>query len=149
LGKALGGGMPLGAFIADKKIMYSLTNNPFLGHINTFGGHPVCCAAGKAAMEFLLEENLVDTVFEKEKIFLENLQHSKIKNIRSRGLMMALEFESFDQNKKVINRLLEEGVFSDWFLFASNCLRIVPPLIISENEIIKACNAIKKVIPDL
>jgi acetylornithine/succinyldiaminopimelate/putrescine aminotransferase len=149
LGKALGGGMPLGAFIADKKIMDSLTNNPVLGHINTFGGHPVCCAAGKAAMEFLLEEKIVETVFEKEKIFLENLQHSKIKKIRSRGLMMALEFESFDENKKVINGLLEEGVFSDWFLFASNCLRIVPPLIISENEIIKACNAIKKVVSDL
>jgi acetylornithine/succinyldiaminopimelate/putrescine aminotransferase len=145
LGKALGGGMPLGAFIADKKIMDSLTNNPVLGHINTFGGHPVCCAAGKAAMEFLLEENLVETVFEKEKIFVENLQHSKIKKIRSRGLMMALEFDSFDQNKKVINGLLEEGVFSDWFLFAPQCLRIVPPLIISEDEIIKACAAIQKV----
>lgn len=149
LGKALGGGMPLGAFIADKKMMDSLTNNPVLGHINTFGGHPVCCAAGKAAMKFLLEENLLDTVFEKEKIFLENLQHSKIKNIRSRGLMMALEFENFDENRKVINGLLQEGVFSDWFLFASNCLRIVPPLIISENEIIKACGAIKKVVSDL
>lgn len=149
LGKALGGGMPLGAFIADKKIMDSLTNNPILGHINTFGGHPVCCAAGKAAMEFLLEESLIETVFEKENIFLENLRHPKIKNIRSRGLMMALEFDSFDQNKKVINGLLEEGAFSDWFLFASECLRIVPPLIITEQEIIKACNAIKKVVSDL
>jgi acetylornithine/succinyldiaminopimelate/putrescine aminotransferase len=145
LGKALGGGMPLGAFIADKKIMDSLTNNPVLGHINTFGGHPVCCAAGKAAMEFLLEQEIVETVFEKEKIFFEKLRHSKIKNIRSRGLMMALEFESFDQNKKVINGLLEEGVFSDWFLFAPQCLRIVPPLIISEDEIITACAAIQKV----
>ena len=149
LGKALGGGMPLGAFIADKKLMDSFTNNPVLGHINTFGGHPVCCAAGNAAMQFLLEENIVEIVFEKEKLFLENLHHSKIKNIRSRGLMMALEFESFDQNKKVIDTLLEEGVFSDWFLFAPECLRIVPPLIISENEILKACDSIKKVVADL
>jgi acetylornithine/succinyldiaminopimelate/putrescine aminotransferase len=149
LGKALGGGMPLGAFIADKKIMDSLTSNPVLGHMNTFGGHPVCCAAGKAAMEFLLEKNLVETVFEKEKLFLQHLPHPKIKNIRSRGLMMALEFEGFDQNKKVINGLLEEGVFSDWFLFASQCLRIVPPLIISKEEIIKASNSILKVVSDL
>lgn len=149
LGKALGGGMPLGAFVSDKKIMNSLTNNPVLGHINTFGGHPVCCAAGKAAMEFLLNEKIIETVFEKEKLFLEDLHGSKIKNIRSRGLMMALEFESFEQNKKVINALLKEGVFSDWFLFASECLRIVPPLIISENEILKACNAIRKVVSNL
>lgn len=149
LGKALGGGMQLGAFVSDKKIMNSLTNNPVLGHINTFGGHPVCCAAGKAAMEFLLNEKIIQTVFEKEKLFLEDLHGSKIKNIRSRGLMMALEFESFEQNKKVINALLKEGVFSDWFLFASECLRIVPPLIISENEILKACNAIRKVVSNL
>ncbi len=149
LGKALGGGMPLGAFISDKKIMDSFTNNPVLGHINTFGGHPVCCAAGNAAMQVLLEERIVDNVFEKEKLFLNNLQHQKIKSIRSRGLMLALEFENFDQNKKVIDLLLEEGVFSDWFLFAPECLRIVPPLIISENEIVKACNSIKKVIAEL
>lgn len=149
LGKALGGGMPLGAFIADKKIMDSLTYNPVLGHINTFGGHPVCCAAGNAAMEFLLEKKLVATVFEKEKLFLENLHHRKIKNVRSCGLMIALEFENFDENKKVLNGILEEGIFSDWFLFAPECLRIVPPLIISEDEILKACNAIKKVVSDL
>ena len=98
---------------------------------------------------FLLNEKIIQTVFEKEKLFLEDLHGSKIKNIRSRGLMMALEFESFEQNKKVINALLKEGVFSDWFLFASECLRIVPPLIISENEILKACNAIRKVVSNL
>jgi acetylornithine/succinyldiaminopimelate/putrescine aminotransferase len=149
LGKALGGGMPLGAFIADKKIMDSLTNNPVLGHINTFGGHPVCCAAGKAAMEVLLEENIINDVLEKEKIFRENLHGSKIKNIRSRGLMIALEFEDFDQNKKVIDRLLEKGAFTDWFLFASQCLRIVPPLIISTEEINQACKIINEVVSDL
>ena len=146
LGKALGGGMPLGAFIADKKIMDSFTNNPVLGHINTFGGHPVCCAAGYAAMQFLLEEKIIDSVFDKEKLFLQNLHHPKIKNIRSCGLMMAIEFEDFDQNKKVINALLNKGVFSDWFLFAPECLRIVPPLIISEEEILDACNAIQEVL---
>ena len=146
LGKALGGGMPLGAFIADKKIMDSLTHNPVLGHINTFGGHPVCCAAGLAAFEVLLEENLIEKVFEKEKLFLKNLEGFKnIKNIRSRGLMLALEFDNFDQNKKVIDGLLKEGIFSDWFLFASECLRIVPPLIISEEEIVNSCKAIKRV----
>ena len=149
LGKALGGGMPLGAFISDKKIMDSFTDNPVLGHINTFGGHPVCCAAGNAAMEFLLEENIIKDVFAKEKLFLENLNHPKIKKIRSRGLMIALEFESFDQNKKVIDALIEKGVFSDWFLFASNCLRIVPPLIISEEEIKKACGLINEVVSNL
>jgi acetylornithine/N-succinyldiaminopimelate aminotransferase len=150
LGKALGGGMPLGAFIADKKIMDSLTNNPVLGHINTFGGHPVCCAAGLAALQVLLEENLIEKAFEKEKIFLEILEDAtNIKNIRSHGLMMALEFESFEQNKKVIDELLREGVFTDWFLFASECLRIVPPLIISEDEIRQACDAIKKVVSHL
>jgi len=149
LGKALGGGMPLGAFIADKKIMDSFTNNPVLGHINTFGGHPVCCAAGHAAMQFLLEEKIIDSVFDKEKLFLDMLHHPKIKNIRSRGLMMAIEFEDFDQNKKVIDALLSKGVFSDWFLFAPECLRIVPPLIISEKEILDACNAIHEVLSGL
>ena len=150
LGKALGGGMPLGAFIADKKMMDSLTNNPVLGHINTFGGHPVCCAAGLAAFEVLLNENFVAKVFDKEKLFLETLKgEEKIKNIRSRGLMIALEFESFEQNKKVIDALIKEGIFTDWFLFASECLRIVPPLIISESEILQACNAIKKVLSQL
>ena len=149
LGKALGGGMPLGAFISDKKIMDSFTDNPVLGHINTFGGHPVCCAAGNAALEFLLEENIINEVSGKEKLFLENLDHSKIKKIRSCGLMIALEFESFAENKKVIDALIEKGIFSDWFLFASNCLRIVPPLIISEEEIKKACGLINEVVSAL
>lgn len=149
LGKALGGGMPLGAFIADKKIMNSFTNNPVLGHINTFGGHPVCCAAGKAAMEFLLEENIVESVFEKEQLFIQNLHSSKIKNIRSRGLMFALEFENFEENKRVIDTLIENGVFTDWFLFAPQCLRLVPPLTISDEEIKEACNIIKKVVAQL
>lgn len=148
LGKALGGGMPLGAFISDKKIMDSFTKNPVLGHINTFGGHPVCCAAGKAAMDFLLEENILDSVFDKEKLLIENLHSLKIRKIRSRGLMFALEFENFEQNKKVIDALIENGVFTDWFLFASNCLRLVPPLTISNKEIKDACAIINRVLSE-
>lgn len=138
LGKALGGGMPLGAFVADKKIMDSFTHNPVLGHINTFGGHPVCCAAGLAAFNVLLDENLVSAVKQKEQLFLSNLHHPVIKAIRSFGLMMAVEFENFETNKKIIDALIENGVFTDWFLFASNCLRIVPPLVITEDEILRA-----------
>jgi acetylornithine/succinyldiaminopimelate/putrescine aminotransferase len=149
LGKALGGGMPLGAFVSDKKIMDSFTNNPVLGNINTFGGHPVCCAAGHAAMQFLLEENIIKEVFEKEKLFLENLYFLKLRKIRSRGLMIAIEFDNFDQNKKVIDALIEKGVFTDWFLFASQCLRMVPPLTISKEDIQKACKIISQVVSDL
>lgn len=142
LGKALGGGMPLGAFIADKKIMDALTHDPVLGHINTFGGHPVCCAAGLAAFNVLLEERLIDSVAEKGKLFVSLLHHPKIKAVRSCGLMIAVEFESFEMNKKLIDTLITEGIFTDWFLFASNCLRIVPPLVITGSEIENACKKI-------
>ena len=107
LGKALGGGMPLGAFIADKKIMDTLTHTPVLGHINTFGGHPVCCAAGHAAMKVLLDENIINDVSSKEKLFIDHLSHPAIKLIRSRGLMIAVEFENFEENKKIIDALLQ------------------------------------------
>jgi acetylornithine/succinyldiaminopimelate/putrescine aminotransferase len=146
LGKALGGGMPLGAFIADKKIMDSLTHNPVLGHINTFGGHPVCCAAGLAAMQVLLEEKLIDSVKEKEQCFLSLLSHPKIKMVRSCGLMIAIEFENAAENKRIIDALITNGIFTDWFLFAPECLRIVPPLTISEEEIIQACDNILAVL---
>lgn len=142
LGKALGGGMPLGAFIADKKIMDMFTENPVLGHITTFGGHPVCCAAGLAAMKFLLNESLIEKVKEKEFLFRALLKHPQIIDIRSRGLMLALEFENFDTNKKIIDACLEKGVLTDWFLFGSNCMRIAPPLTISKKEIEKACKII-------
>jgi acetylornithine/succinyldiaminopimelate/putrescine aminotransferase len=142
LGKALGGGMPLGAFIADKKLMDAFTENPVLGHITTFGGHPVCCAAGMAAMKVLLDEKLVEQVKAKEKLFQSLLIHPKIKALRSQGLWMALELDSFDTNKKLIDACLQKGVFSDWFLFAAHCLRIAPPLTISTDEINKACQTI-------
>ncbi|MBS1737401.1 MAG: aspartate aminotransferase family protein [Bacteroidetes bacterium] len=144
LGKALGGGMPLGCFIADKKIMDAFMHNPVLGHINTFGGHPVCCAAGEAAMKYLLNKKLVDKVFEKEKLFRRCLRGLPI-TIRSKGLMMALSFQSFDENKKIIDALMAEGLFTDWFLFADNCLRIAPPLTITKKQIRYACQIIKNV----
>ncbi|MEO6671162.1 MAG: aspartate aminotransferase family protein [Ferruginibacter sp.] len=146
LGKALGGGMPLGAFVADKKIMDSLSHDPVLGHINTFGGHPVSCAAGLAGFKVLIEENLTDAVTQKEKLFRSLLVHPLIKNINSLGLMMAVEFDDFETNKKIIDALIAEGIFTDWFLFVANAMRIVPPLNISEDEIIVACKKILQVL---
>ncbi len=142
LGKALGGGMPLGAFIADKNLMGHFTVNPVLGHITTFGGHPVSCAAGLAAFKVLLDEKLVEHVRRKEQLFLSLLYPDEIKSIRSAGLWMALEFESFAVCKKVIDSCIAQGVLTDWFLFAPNCLRIAPPLNISEEEIKIACEVI-------
>ena len=139
LGKALGGGMPLGAFIAGKKVMSALTDNPVLGHITTFGGHPVCCAAGLAAMKVLIDERIIDEIKKKGELFRSLLVHPKIKSIRSFGLWLAIEFDSFETNKKIIDHCISDGVLTDWFLFASNCLRISPPLIISEDQIDKAC----------
>lgn len=142
LGKALGGGMPLGAFIANKKMMDAFTENPVLGHITTFGGHPVCCAAGMAGMKALLEEGWIEKVIAKEQLFLSLLKHEKIKAARSFGLWMAVEFDSFESCKKVIDGCIENGVLTDWFLFAPNCLRISPPLIIAEEQIKMACGII-------
>jgi acetylornithine/succinyldiaminopimelate/putrescine aminotransferase len=139
LGKALGGGMPLGAFIADKKIMDTLSFNPVLGHITTFGGHPVSCAAGLAALEFVLESDTISSVYDKEKLFVELLVHPAIQKVSSCGLLMALHFDSFETNKKIIDTCIANGVFTDWFLFAAHALRIAPPLTISEQEIREAC----------
>ncbi len=142
LAKALGGGMPVGAFIASLHIMSALKENPILGHITTFGGHPVCCTAGLAALEVLINENLVSTVPEKEVLFRKLLVHPAIKEIRGKGLMLALEFENFDLNKKIIDRCIEHGVITDWFLHCSNAMRIAPPLIITHDEIKKTCEVI-------
>ncbi len=142
LGKALGGGMPLGAFIADQKIMNVLTENPVLGHITTFGGHPVSCAAGMAAMQVLLKSNWIKEIEAKEKLFVERLQHPFIQSVRSAGLWMAIEFENFDINKKIIDTCIEKGILTDWFLFAPQCLRVAPPLCITEEEIEKACDIV-------
>jgi acetylornithine/N-succinyldiaminopimelate aminotransferase len=149
LAKAFGGGMPLGAFISSKNIMNVLTNNPVLGHITTFGGHPVCCAAGEAALNVLIDENLIAGVEEKGKCFERLLVHPAIKSIRRKGLLMAIEFESYEQNKRVIDRCIELGVFTDWFLFAANCLRIAPPLTIEQNVIDTACAIILQAIDEV
>jgi acetylornithine/succinyldiaminopimelate/putrescine aminotransferase len=146
LGKALGGGMPLGAFVADRELMMQLAENPVLGHITTFGGHPVCCAAGLAAMQALINESMIDGVTQKGELFKSLLQHEQIKAVRHIGLLMAVEFDSFETNKKVIDAVIETGALTDWFLFASNCLRICPPLTISEAEIRKACSIIIEVL---
>lgn len=142
LGKALGGGMPLGAFVADKALMMQLADNPVLGHITTFGGHPVCCAAGLAAMQALINEEMITAVIQKGNLFKSLLQHEQIRAIRHTGLLMAVEFDSFETNKKVIDAIIENGALTDWFLFASSCLRICPPLTITEEEINKACTII-------
>jgi len=142
LGKALGGGMPLGAFIADITLMNTLTNNPVLGHITTFGGHPVSCAAGMAAMKVLLQNKWIEEVKTKEQLFMDFFKNSKIKALRSAGLWLALEFDSFETCKHIIDLCITDGVISDWFLFAPNCMRIAPPLIITEDEIAKTANII-------
>ncbi len=142
LGKALGGGMPLGAFVAGKKLMDHLMNDPVLGHITTFGGHPVCCAAGMAAMKVLLADDMMREVREKEQLFRNLLVHPSIKTIHSYGLWMAVEFDSFETNKKVIDKSIANGVLTDWFLFAPQCLRISAPLVISTTQIEKACKVI-------
>lgn len=146
LAKALGGGMPVGAFISSNEIMAALKDNPILGHITTFGGHPVCCAAGLAALNVLLDEELVDQVAEKEALFRSLLVHPAIKQIRGKGLMLAVELESFELNKKIIDRCIENGIITDWFLHCSNSMRIAPPLIITHDEIKKACAIITEAI---
>ena len=144
IAKGMGGGMPIGAFIASKEIMNKLTNNPILGHITTFGGHPVSCAASIATINILLEENLIAQVEKKEKLFREKLQHSKIKSIKGKGLLLALEFDSYEQNKSIIDKCIEYGLITDWFLFNSYSMRIAPPLTIKEDEILFSCEIILK-----
>ena len=146
LGKALGGGMPLGAFVADKKLMDAFTENPVLGHITTFGGHPVCCAAGLAAFKVVLKERLAEKVAEKEALFHKELKGLACKAFRSSGLLMALEFEDSATVLRITHSLLKAGILTDWFLFAPECIRIAPPLTITEKEIKEACRMIRLVL---
>jgi acetylornithine/succinyldiaminopimelate/putrescine aminotransferase len=139
LGKALGGGMPLGAFVAAHSIMASFTTNPVLGHITTFGGHPVSCAAGMAAFAVLQDEGIVAAVAAKEQLFLSLLQHPAIKAVRSKGLLMAIDLGDDAHVQRTLQACLQNGLFSDWFLFAPGCIRVAPPLTITEGEIAKAC----------
>ena len=134
--------MPLGAFIASNELMKTLTDNPVLGHITTFGGHPVSCTAGKAALEVLLKNKWIAEVSHKEQILLQRLQHPSIKAVHHCGLWMALEFDSFEINKAIIHRCIQKGLITDWFLFAPTCLRIAPPLTITEEELHTLCNIV-------
>ena len=142
LAKGIGGGMPLGAFVANKKIMDAFISNPVLGHITTFGGHPVSCAAALANLKIINDEKLFEKASEKEKIFHSLLSSSKIKEIRSQGLMMAVQLETFKQVSDVIAYCKIQGVITDWFLFCDSALRIAPPLTISDDEITFSCKVI-------
>lgn len=142
LGKALGGGLPLGAFISSKEMMDSLQSNPVLGHITTFGGHPLSCAASLAALEVLKNEKWISEVEEKELLFKELLNHPEIIEVRGIGLMFAVELRDFEFIQKVIKKCIEGGLITDWFLFSDKSLRIAPPLTITKEEIIFACEII-------
>lgn len=145
LAKALGGGMPLGAFVSSQKIMSTLTHNPVLGHITTFGGHPVCCAAGLAAMKFLQEEKVVEDVERKGAMFVELLKdHPAVKEIRRSGLLMAVELGESAKLYRLMDLFIEEGILSDWFLYCDTAFRISPPLIITDDEIKDCAELIKK-----
>lgn len=147
--KGMGGGMPIGAFMASQKLMSVLKNNPLLGHITTFGGHPVSCAAALANIKVIQKEKLIESVEDKATLFRKYLQHPAIKEIRNKGLMMAVEFESFEVLKPIIDRAIEAGVITDWFLFCDNSMRIAPPLTITEKQIEESCRIITKSIIDL
>ncbi|MBR5491737.1 MAG: aspartate aminotransferase family protein [Alistipes sp.] len=136
LAKALGGGMPLGAFMSSQEIMSTLTHNPVLGHITTFGGHPVCCAAGLAAMKFLQENKIVEDVERKGALYEELLKdHPAVKEIRRAGLLLAIELGESEKLYKIMDLFIEEGILSDWFLFCDTAFRISAPLVISDEEI--------------
>jgi acetylornithine/N-succinyldiaminopimelate aminotransferase len=140
LAKAFGGGLPLGVFISSKEIMSTLSYNPVLGHITTFGGHPLSCVAGMAAFKEI--ERLKAGVEKKGLLFKKLLVHPLIKEVRGEGLLLAVQFESNEENKRIIIKCVEQGVITDWFLFNASSMRIAPPLIITEKEIKMACKII-------
>lgn len=142
LAKGMGGGMPIGAFISSKKIMNSLTHHPVLGHITTFGGHPICAAASLACLNIIEQNNLRDSIPEKSKLFKDLLIHDNIKDVRGIGFFLCVEFESQKFNFAVIKKCIEKGLITDWFLFNDKCLRISPPLIIEEKDIRFSCEII-------
>ena len=149
IAKGMGGGMPIGAFVSSNEIMSSFKTNPILGHITTFGGHPVSCAAANASLDVLVNENIIEDVNRKGKLFRKYLNHPAIKEIRGLGLFMAVELEDFNQVKNVIDKAVGKGLVTDWFLFHDSAFRIAPPLIISDNQIIDACNILKESIEEV
>jgi len=148
LAKGMGGGLPISALVASKGIMQAFMQNPALNHITTFGGNAVCCAAALATLNVITTKNLPEQAEPKEKHFRQALVHPAIKTIRGKGLMMAIEFENATINQAVIKQCLENGLLVDWFLFADNCLRIAPPLVISDEEIDYACKKLIKSIEE-
>lgn len=144
--KGMGGGMPIGAFIANKEVMGVFKDNPLLGHITTFGGHPVSAVASLATIKVIQEEKLLEKVEQKANLIKKLLVHPKIKGIRNKGLMMAIQFESFEVLKPIIDKAIDLGVITDWFLFCDDSMRIAPPLVITETEIEKACALIMEAI---
>jgi acetylornithine/succinyldiaminopimelate/putrescine aminotransferase len=147
LAKGMGGGMPLGAFISSVEIMHSLTHDPVLGHLTTFGGHPVSCAAALASLDIIEDEQLYQTANDKALLFESLLADLPlVKEFRKRGLMMALEFGDRQLNFEVIHQCLQRGILTDWFLFCDTAMRLAPPLIISEEEIRTVCHRMQDVI---
>lgn len=146
LAKALGGGMPLGAFISSKEVMSALVSNPPLGHITTFGGHPVCCAAGLASLNVIIEEKLVETCNTKSSLFKKELNHPLISEVRGEGLLLAVQLTDPEYVQYVIAHAPDYGLILDYFLFCNNAFRITPPLTISEDEISMACQQLKKLL---
>lgn len=145
--KGMGGGMPIGAFIAPREVMGVFKTNPILGHITTFGGHPVSCAASLATLRVIQEEGLPEKAAEKAALVRSLLVHPKIREIRNQGLMMAVQVDDFVTLKPVIDRAIQNGmsslgVITDWFLFCDSAMRIAPPLTITEEELKKACEVI-------
>jgi len=146
IAKGMGGGMPIGAFVSTKEIMACLKTNPILGHITTFGGHPVSCAAAVANLDVLTNEIIISEVKRKGELFRKYLTHPQIKEIRGIGLFLAVELKDFTQVKKVLDFSANNGLISDWFLFHDSAFRIAPPLIITDEEILKACNILNEAI---
>jgi acetylornithine/succinyldiaminopimelate/putrescine aminotransferase len=138
--------LPIGAFIADKKIMRTLTHNPMLGHITTFGGNPVCCASALATLQVIEEEKLLSTVEQKGKLFEKLLQHKHIREIRRAGLMFAVDFDSAERVNRIVHYARKEGVICYWFLSHPNSFRLAPPLTITTNQIEESCQVILKAI---
>lgn len=144
LAKALGGGMPLGCFISDKKIMSSLSENPVLGHITTFGGHPVSCCAAIASFDEIINKITSNNIEKKEIIFRKYLNHPEIVKITGKGLMLGIHLKSEKKVMETVEKCKQNGLLIDWFLLNTNALRIAPPLIISEGEIKKVCKIISQ-----
>ena len=142
MGKGMGGGVPVGAFMSSAEIMKSLQHSPKLGHITTFGGNPLIAAASYATLKEVLDSGLMNEVEEKEKLFRELLVHPKIKKVNGRGLMLAVELESPEYTLEVAKRCMEKGLIVFWQLYRNEFMRISPPLTISKEEIKKGCEII-------